>query len=174
MAEEGQSASPQQPKKGMPVKTLLLLGGVLLIEAAVITVAFVAFGSPAKVKAEGAEVDEQAIQEQPVEELVVAGRFPNTKRGRTYIYDTEVFVVVKRKHHEKIKEKIEGMAAQINGDVRVIIGRAEPNHLLEPTLATLKRQIRASLDQRIGVDEDGNSRIQDVVITRFTQFRADL
>ena len=66
------------------------------------------------------------------------------------------------------------MAAQISADIRTIVSRAEPNHLLEPTLATIKRQIKAALDKRLGRDEDGNSRVDHVVITKFTQFRADL
>ena len=66
------------------------------------------------------------------------------------------------------------MAAQISGDIRAIIGLAEPNHLLEPTLATIKRQIRSALDKHLGRDEDGNSYVDEVVITKFTQFRADM
>ncbi len=161
-------------KKKLPLKTLLILGAVLVIEGVIIAGVFMVMGQPADVKAEAAAQDEAAIAEEPVEELVVEEKFPNTKRGRTFLYDTQVYVVVRRKHQETIRTHLDEMAAQISGDIRTIISRAEPNHLLEPTLATINRQIKAALDERLGRDEEGHSRIVQVVITKFTQFRADL
>jgi len=175
MAEQTDNKGQQeQEKKGFPLKTLLILFAVLVIEGVAISAVFVAFGGPADVKAQGAAMDEAAWAQQPVEELVVIDRFPNTKRGRTYIYDTEVYIVVQRKIQDKIREQLDGMAAQVGDDIRTIIGRAEPSHLLEPTLATIRRQIKAALDERLGRDEEGQSCVQQVVITKFTQFRADL
>ncbi len=172
--QENKDAAAPDKKKGSSMKTILILVGVLVIEGAAITAAFMAFGAPPDVQAEGASADEAAMLEEPVEELVIADRYPNTKRGRTYLYDMEVFVVVRRKNQDKIRTQIDGMTAQISSDVRELIGRAEPNHLLEPTLATVRRQIRAKLDERLGMDEDGQTRLLDVVITKFTQFRADM
>lgn len=166
---------PQEAKKKLPLKVILILAGLLLVEAAAIVTIFMVMGGPPEVQAkeEGALEDEAATGEQPAEELVVAGKFPNTKRGRTYIYDAEIYIVIKKKNQPKISEHIKSMTAQINSDIRTIIGLAEPNHLLEPTLATIKRQIKAALDERLGKDPDGNSFVEQVVITKFTQFRAD-
>lgn len=175
MSDE-QNAAPADSgsKKKISIKALLILVGLLVIEGAVIAGLFMAMGGPADVKAQGAAEDEAAQAELPVEELVVAAKFPNTKRGRTFIYDTEVYIVVRQKNQAKINEQLQGMAAQISGDIRAIIGLAEPNHLLEPTLETIKRQIKAALDDRLGRDEQGESYVEQVVITKFTQFRADL
>lgn len=173
MADETDNAS-EKPKRKLPPKALLILAAVLVIEAAVISGVFLVAGKPADVKADGAAEDEAAIAEQLVEELVLADKFPNTKRGRTYIYDAEVYIVIRRKYQIQIQDELKSMTAQIGADVRTIISRAEPNHLLEPTLATIKRQIKASLDDRLGRDENGQSRVEQVVITKFTQFRADL
>lgn len=173
MADEIGNPS-QETKKKLPIKTLLILGAIIIIESAVIAGVFLVAGKPADVKAQGASADEVALAEEPIEELVVAEKFPNTKRGRTFIYDTEVYIVVRRKHQPEVTGKLQSMAAQISGDVRTIISRAEPHHLLEPTLATIKRQIKAALDERLGRDEEGQSRVEQVVITKFTQFRADL
>lgn len=173
MADETENGS-ENAKKKLSLKTLLILGAILVIEGAVITGVFLIAGKPADVKADGAAEDEAALAEEPVEELVLADKFPNTKRGRTFIYDTEVYIVIRRKHQIEIQDKLKSMAAQISADVRTIISRAEPNHLLEPTLATIKRQIKAALDDRLGRDENSQSRVEQVVITKFTQFRADL
>jgi flagellar basal body-associated protein FliL len=170
MAEEQE----QSNKKKLPLKTILILAAVFVIEGAVIAGVFMMAGKPAEVKAEGAAQDEAALADELIEELVVSAKFPNTKRGRTYIYDSEVYVVVQRKNQSEVRSRLDGMSAQISGDIRTVISRAEPSHLLEPTLATVKRQIKAALDGRLGRDEDGQSRVVDVVITRFTQFRADL
>jgi len=172
MADDAEN--PTEPKKKLPVKTLLILASILVIEAMVITGVFLAIGKPADVIADGAVLDEAAMAEEPVETLVIADKFPNTKRGRTFIYDTEVYIVVRNKYLGEIEGKLASKAAQIGADIRTIISRAEPNHLLEPTLATLKRQINAALDERLGRDEEGQSRVEQVVVTKFTQFRADL
>ncbi len=173
MADETDNVEEQEPKKGSK-KPLLILAALLVVEAAVIAVMFMMMGQPADVQAEGAVEDEAAQAEEPVEELVVEAKYPNTKRGRTFIYDTQVYIVVRRKNQERIQGQLESMSAQISADIRAIIGLAEPNHLLEPTLATIKRQIKASLDDRLGRDEEGNSYVEQVVITKFTQFRADM
>lgn len=173
MAEDTDTGSDSGGKK-LSLKTLLILAAIFVIEGGVIAGIFLVAGKPADVQADGAAEDHAAMAEEGVEELVVAEKFPNTKRGRTYIYDAEIFIVVKRKYQPEVQGKLAGMAAQISGDVRTIISRAEPNHLLEPTLATLKRQIKVALDDRLGRDDEGQSRIERVVITKFTQFRADL
>ena len=174
MAEQTTDATDEAPKKKKSLKILLILVGVLVIEGGIIGAVFMVAGKPADVKAEQAAQDEAAEAERPIEELVVEEKFPNTKRGRTFIYDTEVYIVVRQKHQGEIRSQLDSMAAQVSADIRTIISRAEPNHLLEPTLATIKRQVKAALDERLGRDEDGNSRVEQVVITKFTQFRADL
>ena len=144
MAEQDeQNADKQKKKGGMPLKTVLILAAVLIGEGVMITAAFMMYGGPANVQADPAVADEAAKAEQPVEILVADQRFPNTKRGRTYLYDTKIFIVVKRKNEEQITAKVELMSAQISSDIREIIGHADPNHLLEPTLATLRRQVQA-------------------------------
>src|SRR5690606_10801136 len=144
-------------KKKLPLKPLLILLAVVLIEGAAISTAFLLSGKPAAVSAEvGAEKDEALKLEEPIEELVVSDRFQNTRTGRTYLYDTEVYIIVRRRHQEQVKKLLEARRAQIRQDIRTIISRAEPAQLNEPTLATLTRQIRAVLDDRIGRDaQDG-------------------
>jgi len=65
------------------------------------------------------------------------------------------------------------MAAQVASDIATIFRRAEPAHLGEPTLATVTRQIMASLDERIGRDAEGKSLVQEVLMKKCIQYRVD-
>ena len=182
MPEKPQDQAPASPEnapaagKKFPLKPILVLLAVVLIEGAAISTAFMLSGRPADVSADsGAQKDEALKLEQPIEELVVADKFQNTRTGRTYLYDTEVYIVVKQRHHEQAKALLESKKAQIRQDIRTIISKAEPSQLLEPTLATLTRQIKASLDEKLGVDpQEGKPLIEEVLITKCTQFRVDM
>jgi len=175
MAEEQNKAdAAASGGSKLPIKTLIVLAVVVVVEAVAISAVFLLAGGPADVKADGAQVDPMADADRLVEELVLDDKFQNTKTGRTYVYDTTIYVVVKQKHREQVARYIEEMQAQIKADVAIIYRRAEPTHLLEPTLGTLKRMIKASLDEKIGRDEEGDPIIDKVLITKFSQFRADL
>lgn len=162
-------------KKALPIKTLLIVAVALLLEGGAIVAAFMFTGGPTAVQADPAAQDAAALAEQPVEELVVEDKFQNTRTGRTYLYDTQVYIVIKRKNQTQTQALLKEKTAQINSDITTIFRRAEPAHLLEPSLATLSRQIKAALDNRLGRDpESGESVVQEVLITKCTQFRADM
>lgn len=167
-------AAAADGKKKLPIKTVGILAAVLALEAGAISAAFMLAGGPAEVKAEGAAADDHALLEQPVEILVIADRFQNTRTGRAYMYDTEIFVVTKKKHEEQVGDRLEHMKAQITTDIATIFRRAEPSHLLEPELSTLTRQVRAAIDGRLGHDEDGQPYADEVLIKKCMQFRADM
>ena len=97
-------------------------------------------------------------------------KFPNTRTGRTYVYDAEVYVVVQRKYQERLEGQVKNMSAQISEDIREIVSRADRATLNEPTLATVKRQIKNRLDERFGRDEQGKSIIEQIVVKKFTEF----
>lgn len=163
------------PKKGMPLKTMLIVATALLLEAAAIGGVILLTSGPSKVQADPAAQDAAAFAEQPVEELVVEDKFQNTRTGRTYLYDTQIYIVLKRKNQPQAQALLKEKTAAISADITTIFRRAEPAHLLEPSLATLTRQIKAALDNRIGRDpESGESIVQEVLITKCTQFRADM
>jgi flagellar basal body-associated protein FliL len=173
MAEQT-SNDAAAPAKRFPLKTLVVLLVVLLIEGLAISAAFIFSQGPDLAKADAAAIDEAARAEQPVELLVVADRFQNTRTGRAYLYDTEIYVVIKSKYQQKIESDIEHMQAAISTDIATVFRRAEPAHLLEHELSTLNRQIRAALDKRMGYDEEGQPYIQEVLIRKCHQFRADM
>ena len=158
---------PAEGRRRFPLKTALIMLGVLLLEGVAITAVFFVVGGPSDVNADSSAVDAAALAEQPVEELVVADKFQNTRSGRLYLYDTEVYVVVQQKHQDRIKNDLEKMSAAISTDIATIFRRADPAHLTEPTLATLTRQVKAVLDSRF--KEDGRTIIREVLVRKCTQ-----
>jgi len=177
MAEEKDKkadGAPAEGKKKLPMKTILVLAAVLLVEGAVISLVFLLSAGPSPVAANTAAEDAAAKAEEPVELLIVSDSFQNTRSGRTYIYETEVWVVVRRKHDEVVKKSLEGLNAQLTADIATIFRKAEPSYLLDPNLATLTRQIKASVDERLGEDADGKPVADKVLIKKFMQFRADI
>jgi flagellar basal body-associated protein FliL len=171
-----QQAQEQAPKKKkLPIKTFLILVAVLLIEAAAISLSFMFSGGPASVRANTAAETLAAQAQKLVEVQVANDRFQNVKTGRTYLYETEIYIVVKKKYQTKVEEKVKDMAQEINTEISYIFRRAEPAHLIEPTLSTLTRQIHAKLDELLGpAEDDGKSMIEKVLISKCTQYRADL
>ncbi len=176
MAEDTNKNENPAPsaKKGLPVKAMAVVIAVLVIEGVVITAAFLLAGGPEEVQADPAAIDAAAQAEMPVEVLVIADKFQNTRSGRSYLYDTEVHIVVRQKHLGQVTAKIDTMRARISTDVAEIFRKAEPTHLLEPELSTLRRQITAALTDRLQYDEDGNPLVMEVVIPQCKQYRADL
>lgn len=173
-AKETATPADAAPKKKFPLKTLLMLAGVLLLEVVTIFVAFTMAGGPAPVSADhtGANllVDDGNKE---AEELVIEDRFANSRRGDVYLYDTEIYVVTKKKHQEKVKADLKSMSAQVHSDMLTIFRRADPNFMHEDELQTLSRQIKAALDARIGRDADGEPIVRRVLITRCTEYRID-
>ncbi|MEE9404642.1 MAG: hypothetical protein V3V20_07100 [Algisphaera sp.] len=189
---EDEAVVDDAPKKGLPLMPIIAVAAVLLIEAVVIVGLFMLSGGPEEATANEGVADEVALLEQPVEIQVVRGKFQNTASGRNLMYDTEIYVVVKKKHQEKVEEKVEAMQASIRRDVTTIFRRANPAQLREQELSTLTRQVRAALDVRFGnapldpdapvvKGDDGASDkdaapeplIQEVLVAKCMEFASD-
>ncbi|MBB6430749.1 hypothetical protein [Algisphaera agarilytica] len=177
MADETPEAAPEggeeTKKKGLPLMPIIAVAAVLLIEAVAIVALFMFSGGPSEVKAEPGVVDELAALEEPAEILVLTGKFQNTKSGRSFMYDTEIYIVTKQKHFDTMTMKKEAMQASITKDITTIFRRAEPSHLREQELATLTRQVSAALENRFGNDENEEPFIQEVLITKCMEFASD-
>ena len=174
---------------------IIAVGAVLLIEAVVIVAMFVFSGGPDTASASPGEPDAMAEMEMPAEIMVAKGKFQNTASGRNLMYDTEIYIVVKKKYQERVEAQVEAMKAVIMRDITIIFRRATPSQLREQELATLTRQVRADLNTRFGnapedpvsdaakpMDggEDGDPKdagpeplIQEVLIAKCMEFASD-
>jgi len=172
MADQKDNQTEPLGKK-MPVKTMIVVVASLLIEGLAISAAFMFSGGPAAVKADGAIDGDLEQMDKLVEVLIVEDRFSNYKEGRLFYYDVKIFIVIRNKDKEQIEQKVKDMNATISEDIATIVRSAEPAHLMESTLSTLKRHLREALDARLGRDDQGESRIEDVVVTKFNKIRGD-
>lgn len=158
-------------KSGIKVAIAVVI--ILLLEVGTVVVTMMLTGGPKSVQGFSTQPDQKAEETRLVEVMVIKDQFPNQRTGRVYLYDTEIWITVQKRDAERVKELVKNMQASIATDLGVIYRRADPAHLTEPTLATLTRQVKASLDDRIGRDAEGKPIVQETLIKKCIQVRVD-
>ena len=183
---------------GLLTKLPVMLGGVMIIEAAVLFAGFKFLGSGNPNAVAGADLtkehasaeeghgeaaaegghgegaDGAPVKVDPkkqVELLVVEFRAPNKQSGRTFIYDVSIYLMTRGQRVEKTKSAIKDREAQIKDRIRTIIAQSDPDKLgggSEPGLETLRRQVKYQLDELLG-----EGVVEEVIIPRCIPFRAD-
>ncbi len=177
MAEENNDATnaPEGAgKKKLPIKTAIILAVALLIEGVAISAVFIMAKGPEPIRADAGLAEDLADEEKQVEVLVIAEKFQNTRTGRSYLYDTEIYVMIRKKHMDNVEASIEGMQAQLSTEIATIFRRAEPSYLMEPELATLTRQVGAVVIDKIGDDSDSQPYVLGTLIKKCIRIRADM
>jgi flagellar basal body-associated protein FliL len=160
---------------GLLANTPVLLGGAMLIEAAVLFAGFKFLGGSPK-PASADFIDPTGTAAKPpdkktAEVQVLDFRAPNRAGGRELLFDVSISIIVKADDEQQVKAIIADSADLIEDRVRTIIAETDPNKLLgvsEPGLDTLKRQVKYQLDDIVG---DGV--IQEVLIGRCIPYPAD-
>jgi hypothetical protein len=170
--EAAESAAPE--KKKLPIKTAIVLLVALLIEGAAISAVFIFAKGPEPIRADATVSDEMAEAERQVEVLVIAEKFQNTRTGRSYLYDTEIYVIIRNKYVDQVDQSIQGMQAQLSTEIATIFRRAEPSYLMEPELATLTRQVGAVLMEKLGLDSENEPYVMGTLIKKCIRIRADM
>lgn len=166
--------TPASPTRGL-IKAFVVVVVILLLEGGTVFVTMTLSGGPREVQGQGLTADLEAEQNKLVEVPVVREKFNNQLTGKTILYDTEVYVTVRHRDLKTFKQQLESMEAQVAVDIATVIRRAEPGHFMEPTLATLSRQIKMVLDERFGqtTGEDEEPMVCDVLIRKCIPFSAD-
>ena len=167
---------------GMLTKTPVLLGGVMLLEAAVLFAGFKFFGGgPTPVDGAILASDPNAAAnsgspdkpnpKKRIELAVLDFKAPNKLTGRTFLYDVSIYLVTRDEHKDKVKQTISEREATIKDRIRTIIAQSDPDKLgggSEPGLETLRRQVKYQLDEIVG-----EGLIDEVLIPRCIPYRAD-
>lgn len=176
MAEAEDKASEQAPKKRLPMKMIIIIAIVMVVEGALFGGGILLFGpAPPAVSAEGLKEDEQAQALEEVEVLLIGDKFQNTRQGaQAYLYDATIYIVVQRRHQEHVEAEIEKNMARISQEVTEVFARAEPAQLNEPDRLTLKRQILEKVQKRFLNDAEGEPYVKGVVISNWKRFSSDL
>ncbi len=86
----------QRKSRRSPLRLVILVGGILVLEAVLIIGAMMFLGGPPEVDAaEVAAVLTTPEEERIVEILVLDAKLPNNTSGATSLYDVEIYVQVK-------------------------------------------------------------------------------
>ena len=171
MSEAGETGAGSKST----VRMILLVGGILIIEAVVILGAIMFFGGPADVEATSSQATAHLPEdERIVEVLVLDSRLPNSKTGITYLYDVEIYVQVKNRYAVRVSDEFDQFRHEIKSDITAIWRQSDPREFKEPKLQSLTRKIGALLHQRFGVDlEYSEPIVSKCVIVMGTGFRVD-
>ena len=171
MAEAAAETTPGKQK----LKPMILIVAILVLEAVVIVGALKMFTGPSEAQA----IDPMAVAGVPDEEkitevMILSARLPNSSTGVTYLYETEIYVQVKRKFADRVQEELEQFQNEIRAELTALWRTSEPQHFREPRLDTLTRKVYALLSERFGNDpESGESIVNKPVIVMGTGFRVD-
>ena len=168
------------PRSGVLGKTPVMLGTVMLIEAAVLFAGFKMLGGGSPRAAAGADLvtidphanDKGAAdKKRAVELLVLDFKAPNKASGRTFLCDVSIYVVTRGDKEKQVKDALKEREALIKDRIRTIIAQSDPEKLTggsEPGLETLRRQVKYQLDIILG-----EGVIEEVLVPKCIPFRTD-
>ncbi|KPK76562.1 MAG: hypothetical protein AMJ79_06270 [Phycisphaerae bacterium SM23_30] len=153
MAEQNNPIGMEQnPKHKLPLKTIIIILGVLLMEGSTI-VAFKVFSKPSP--AEGSSPIE-GTAETPAKdeaEIALAEKFSvdNHMAGRTTLVVTmDVSIKVKKIKEDDVKTRVEANKAEILDSIRTLVASAQLDQLKEPDKQVIKREIKTAVEKIIG------------------------
>ena len=160
-------------KTGGRSKLLLIVAGLMVVEGMGIF-ALMKVVSPTPEVAEAAE-DEGT----PGDPFNLSGEVEltlceisafNSKEGRLYVYNADISVLVASEDREKIERFIEVREQSIKDRIQYVFRLADPKDLNDPSLETLKRQLRFEFNNLLG----GKELITEVLIPKLLQSRTNL
>jgi len=174
MAEQKQvpSKDEQKPKRKLPIKTLIIILGVLLLEGGTIGV-FMAFkGGPSEAGASSDPiVDTQNPEQQKMAEVVLAEDFTidNYTGGRSRIViRCGVAAKVSLENQPKLKELVTTHQTEIKDTIRTLVSSAQPDHLQDPQKEVIKREIKTGMEEIIG-----EGLIDEILLPDWTSYRQE-
>jgi flagellar basal body-associated protein FliL len=172
MADE--AADGAAPKRSA-LPTVILVGVLLLVEAAVIVGAMTVFGGRSEAAAEGLEEDLEVPEEDKIVEIqVLDGKLPNSRAGVTFLYQVEIYVQVRMRHADRVQEELQQYRNEVKAELASIWRTSDPREFQEPRLETLTRKVCALLNDRFGVDQKrAEPIVSKCVIVMGTGFRVD-
>ncbi len=165
-------AAPERKNRRLLMTSVVTV--ILLVEAVVIVGVTMLIGEPAEVNATDPIMLLDSPEEEIVELLVLDARLPNNRSGITYLYDTEIYVQVKRKFEDRVTAEFKQFRNEIRAEITAIWRTSDPRVFEEPMLETLTRKVYALLNNRFGIDpQEGEPVMSKCVIVMGTGIRIE-
>lgn len=175
MADESPQAAAESAvgaKKKLPVKTIIIVLAMLVVEAGVLIGALSMFGGPSKAAADDGVV-EPSPDELLVEIPVVHEKFNNSATGRVWLWDTEVLVQVREKDQAGIEDVLARRQAEIRTGISALVASAQHGYFTEPGRQTLTRQLTDYLREVFKQRGETESRVVMVLVPKCVGMPAD-
>jgi len=170
-AKEPIADAPAATSGRKKLLTIGIVAGIMIVEAVGIFLAVRMTGEPPVAEgAEAAKSSEDILAQMDVELPLVDCDAINRKSGQGIVVHLSSSVRVAASDQERITKLIEKRQSTIKDRVQMVLRSADPQHLNEPTLDTLKRQIQSEVGQVLEDDEV----ILEVLITQILQSRSRL
>ncbi len=169
---EAAAAPVQAVPKRKNLLVLGIVGGVMLIEGVSLYFAMKMFGAGAKEGVSETVLAGLADKSAPHSSELVIAEFKalNEKSGATYMVDIKVCARVPSDRQGEAEGLVQSRKETILDRLNQLVRSADAQHLKEEDLATLRRLMAAELNAVLGKTD----LIEEVLITRFSKFRADI
>jgi len=161
----------QKEKSKLPIKAMIILLAVILLEGAKISVFFVMKGGPKP--AEGsdpiAETEKNVNNNYAEVVLVQDFQVDNYMAGRSRMIVTlEVAAKVESTNKEKLDMSVNDHRKEILNSVRVLVSSAQPDQIKDPKLEVIKRKIKSGVEEIVG-----EGMIQEILMPIWQTYVAD-
>ncbi|MBN2212157.1 MAG: flagellar basal body-associated FliL family protein [Sedimentisphaerales bacterium] len=162
----------QKPKKKLPIKTLIIILGILLLEGGTIGV-FMAFkGGPSEAGASSDPiVDTQEPEQKKMAEVILAEDFTidNYTAGRARIViRCGVAAKVSLENQPKLQEMVAAHQTEIKDTIRTLVSSAQPDHLRDSKKQVIKREIKTGMEEIIG-----EGLIEDILLPDWQSYQQE-
>ncbi len=173
----GQGAAAGKGKRSMLIGGIL--AGVMLAEGVGLYAVMKVFGAgPQQAPAaEGMFALEEGKDSAKPEIPIVTIKVPNRTTGKTYLYDVEVAATLNvpngkapEEFRKTVMEQLDERENAVRDRIGFLIRSAEPQHLNEPGLVMMRRQIKAELGKVMG----NETLFDEILLPRWTPLRADM
>ena len=173
MADKSPNAREQKPKGKLSLKMMLVIGGVLILEAGIICMVFI-MKDPAPSEATSAIEGTQEKQGDDLCEIQIAESFQveNYTRGNARTMITlEVWATYKKPDPDEevdenmptIEELITTHRSSICDRIRMRVASADTNELKDPKLEVIKRIIKSDIGELIG-----EGMLEDILLPKWS------
>ena len=172
MAEEKPANNEEQkPESKLPMKAIIVVLGILLLEGAMISIFWVTKGGPAPAEASDPINQTQETPNKDMVEVILASDMSvdNYSLGKTRIVITlQVAAKTARSKETQLKEAVGNHNTEIRDTIRVSLSSADPTDLKDAKLEVIKREIKTGVELIIG-----SGLIEEILLPIWQSYTAD-
>jgi flagellar basal body-associated protein FliL len=171
MAEPTATAAEQRPQRKLPLKTILVIVGILFLEGGTITL-FKVLHTPGAAQGSDDPIAQTVEAAQPrVAEVMLVDQFTvvNYVAGRNrMIISLKVSASVSADNKEALAAKVADHRGEIMDTIRTLVSAAPPDQIKDPDLQVIKREMKVRLEKILG-----EGTIGEVLLPEWQPFTQD-